>query len=124
LSLLGLDNIQMDDQERQAALKDWVLRGLVLASQSDMQTGILLDKLRKWIADQHPYHYNPNVSQIERIIKAVQAVQRAKAGHSLFDYDRQKKMVRCVDKGLLLWRANIKQDKLRSLVFHGEVLKA
>jgi pimeloyl-ACP methyl ester carboxylesterase len=122
LSLLGLDNIQMDDQEKQAGLKDWILRGLILASQSDMQTGILLEKLRQWIADQHPYHYNPNVSQIERIIKAVQAVQRFKAGHSLFDYDRQKKMVRCVDKGLLLWRANIKQDKLRSLVFYGEVL--
>jgi pimeloyl-ACP methyl ester carboxylesterase len=124
LSLLGLDNIQMDDQETQAGLKDWVLRVLILASHSDMQTGIPLEKLRKWIAAQHPYHYNPNVSQIERIIKAVQAVQRIKAGHSLFDYDRQKKMVRCVDKGLLLWRANIKRDKLRNLVFRGDVSEA
>jgi hypothetical protein len=118
ISLLGIENIQLNEQEKQAGLKDWVLRMLVLAPPAEMQKGIPLDKLRRWICDRHPTNYNPSVNQIERIIKAVQSVQLTKAGHSLFDYDRQQKTVRCVDKGLVLWRANTKLENVRNLVFH------
>jgi len=31
ISLLGIENIQLNEQEKQAGLKDWVLRMLVLA---------------------------------------------------------------------------------------------
>lgn len=121
LGLLGLENIQLNEREEEADLKNWVLRVLFCATAKDMRKGITLNRLRSMIRSKHPQHYHPTESQIERVIRAVQSAQLAKVGQGLFDYDRQEKIVRCVDKGLILWRTGTTPEKIEHLVFEGEM---
>lgn len=120
ISLLGLDDIELSEDERLAELKEWVLRTLVYAKADEMRKGITLDTLRSLISHKHPQHYHPSPGQIERIIKAVQSVQLAK-GQSLFDYDRQDKIVRFVDKGFILWRSGTDEVRIEDLIFEGKM---
>jgi hypothetical protein len=94
---------------------------LLSASAKDMRRGISLKKLRSLIRQRHPQRYHPTESQIERIIKAVQSAQLAKGGQSLFDYDRQEKVIRCVNKGIILWRTGTTPEKIEHLIFEGEM---
>uniref|UniRef100_Q07NT1 Uncharacterized protein n=1 Tax=Rhodopseudomonas palustris (strain BisA53) TaxID=316055 RepID=Q07NT1_RHOP5 len=121
IGLLGLEEIQLNEREEAEGLKDWVLRVLFCATAKEMRKGISLSKLRSMIRQRHPRHYHPTESQIERVIKAVQAAQLAKVGQSLFDYDRQEKTIRCVDKGLILWRTGTTPEKIEHLIFEGEM---
>jgi hypothetical protein len=121
LGLLGLEDIQLNERETEEGLKDWVLRVLFCATAKDMRKGITLKKLRTMIRQKHPQHYHPTESQIERVVKAIQAAQLAKVGQGLFDYDRQEKTIRCVDKGLIRWRTGTTPEKIEHLVFEGEM---
>jgi hypothetical protein len=51
---------------------------------------------------------------------AVQSALVAK-GQSLFDYDRTDKIVRCVDKGFILWRSGTSQERIEHLIFEGKM---
>jgi hypothetical protein len=114
-------DIELNDQEREQDLRAWVLRALIYANAKDIIKGISVRRLRTWIREMHPRNYNPSEGQIEKIIKGVQAAQHIRAGYSLFDYDRQDKMLRCVDKGYILWRTNTQLSKIKDLVFQAEV---
>jgi hypothetical protein len=46
LGLLGLEDIQLSEREREEGLKDWVLRVLFCVTAKDMRKGITLKKLR------------------------------------------------------------------------------
>jgi pimeloyl-ACP methyl ester carboxylesterase len=98
LGLLGLEDIQLNESEEQAELKQWVLRTLFCATPKDLRKGVTLNKLSSLIRSNHPQKYNPTESQLQRVLRAVQTAQLAKVGQGLFDYDRQEKIVRCVDK--------------------------
>lgn len=121
LGLLGLEDIPLNEREAEEGLKDWVLRVLFCASAKEMRRGITLKRLRSMIRLKHPQHYHPTESQIERVVRAVQTAQLAKVGQGLFDYDRQEKTIRCVDKGLILWRTGTTPEKIEHLVFEGEM---
>jgi pimeloyl-ACP methyl ester carboxylesterase len=121
ISLLGLQNIQLYEHERQEGLKDWVLRTLVCTGPKDLRRGISLKRLRALIRLKHPQNYHPTEGQIERVIKGAQSAQLAKSGQTLFDYDRREKVVRCVDKGFILWRSGTTPEKIEQLIFDGEM---
>jgi hypothetical protein len=121
ISMLGLEDVQQSESEREEGLKDWVLRTLICATAKELRRGISLRRLRSLIRQRHPQHYHPTESQIKRVIKAVQSAQVAKAGQNLFDYDRQEKIVRCVDKGLILWRTGTNPEKIEHLAIEGEM---
>ena len=55
------------------------------------------------------------------MLNYILAIQFAKGAPTLFDYDRLQRMVRCVDKGFILWRTGISVDKLQHLMFEGEM---
>jgi hypothetical protein len=120
ISMFGLEDIQLNEHEREEGLKEWVLRMLVYANAKEMRRGITLKRLRQLIRQRHPRKYQPSEGQIERVIKALQTAQLAK-GQSLFDYDRQEKVVRCVDKGLILWRTGTSTERIEHLIFEGEM---
>ena len=61
--------------------------------------------------------YFPTVGQIGRIVTHLQAAQNIKTGQKLFDYDRQEKIMRCVDKGYILWRLNQRLEKIKDMIF-------
>lgn len=124
LGLLGLEDIPLNEREAEAGLKDWVLRVLFCATAKDMRKGVTLTKLRSMIRQKHPQSYHPTESQIERVIRAVLAAQLEKMGQGLFDYDRQEKTIRCVDKGLILWRTGTTPEKIEHLIFEGEMPEA
>jgi hypothetical protein len=107
----------MKEQDSEQGLKDWVLQSLVSATATELQRGVSLRQLGKRIFQNHPRRYNPTEAQIERVVKAVQTSQLLRAGQSLFDYDRQDKVVRCVDKGLILWRSSTNPEKINDLIF-------
>jgi hypothetical protein len=117
INLLGSDSVPMNEQESEQGLKDWVLQSLVSATATELQRGVSLRQLGKRIFQNHPRRYNPTEAQIERVVKAVQTSQLLRAGQSLFDYDRQDKVVRCVDKGLILWRSSTNPEKINDLIF-------
>jgi pimeloyl-ACP methyl ester carboxylesterase len=121
ISLIELQNIPLYEHEKQAGLKDWVLRTLVCVSPKDLRKGISLKRLRALVRLKHPQSYHPTEGQIERVIKGAQSAQLAKSGHSLFDYDRREKIIRCVDKGFILWRSGTTPEKIEQLIFDGEI---
>jgi hypothetical protein len=121
ISLLGLEVEQLNEREREEGLKEWVLRMLISVSARDLRKGITIRKLRSLIRQKHPQSYHPSEGQIERVIRGFQSAQLVKLGQNLFDYDRQEKMVRCVDKGLILWRTGMSLEKIEHLVFEGEM---
>jgi hypothetical protein len=124
ISLLGLDDMELNEQEREEDLRDWVLRTIVFSPWTELSKGISLKRLRIAIRETHPKKYNPTEGQIERIIRALQASQHTRAGYNLFDYDRQDKTIRCVDKGFILWRRNTPFKRIRNLMLEGEVAVA
>jgi hypothetical protein len=117
MGLLGLEGIEQTEQEREEDLKGWVVRGLTYATAKDLREGLGLNRVRSLIRQHHPYKYQPSVGQIGKILQALQSAQNIKTGHSLFDYDRQEKIVRCVDKGFILWRTNQKLEKIKDMLF-------
>ena len=121
IGLLGLEGIEQTEQEREEDLKGWVVRGLIYAPARDVLEGLPLNRVRSLIRQHHPYTYQPSIGQIGRIMTALQAAQNLKTGHRLFDYDRQEKMMRCVDKGYILWRTNTRLDKIKDMVFERRV---
>jgi hypothetical protein len=121
ISLFGLDSVELQAQEREERLKDWVLISLLNVTPKDMQKGIPLKRLRSLVSRRHPQHYHPSENQIERVMKAILSAQLAQARQNLFDYDRQDKTVRCIDKGLILWRTRNGPDTIEHLVFEGEM---
>lgn len=121
IGLLGLEGIEQTEQEREEDLKGWVVRGLIYAPAKDVLEGLPLNRVRLLIQQHHPYKYHPTIGQIGRIMGSLQAAQNLKTGHRLFDYDRQEKMMRCVDKGYILWRTNTRLDKIKDMVFERRV---
>jgi hypothetical protein len=121
ISLLELQNIPLYEHEKQADLKDWVLRTLICVSLKDLRKGISLKRLRALVRLKHPQSYHPTEGQIERVIRGAQSAQLAKSGHSLFDYDRREKVIRCVDKGFILWRSGTPPEKIEQLIFDGVI---
>jgi hypothetical protein len=119
--LLGLEGIEQTDQEREEDLKGWVVRGLIYAPAKEMREGLPLNRIRSLISQHHPYKYQPSIGQIGRILHALQSTQNIKTGHSLFDYDRQEKIIRCVDKGFVLWRMNQKLEKIKDMFFDKQI---
>jgi hypothetical protein len=117
MGLLGLEGIEQTEQEREEDLKGWVVRGLTYATAKDLREGLGLNRIRSLIRQHHPYKYQPSIGQIGKILQALQAAQNIKTGHSLFDFDRQEKIIRCVDKGFILWRTNQKLDKIKDMLF-------
>jgi hypothetical protein len=116
-TLLGLEGIDQTEQERENDLKGWVIRALSYATANDLREGLSVSRIRALIRQHHPNNYQPSPGQIERILSALQSAQSIRTGHSLFDYDRQEKVIRCVDKGLILWRTNQKLDKIKDMLF-------
>jgi len=121
MSLFDLDDFQLSEREGEEGLKDWVLRTLVCATSKELQNGVTLKKIRSQIRQKHPEKYQPSEAQIERVIQAIQKTQLTKLGQTLFDYDRQEAVVRCVDKGFILWRQGTNPDKIEHLIFEGEM---
>ena len=103
IGLLGLEGISQTDVEQEKDLKGWVVRALVYAPGKELLEGLPLHRIRTLISQHHPTKYFPTVGQIGRIVTHLQAAQNIKTGQKLFDYDRQEKIMRCVDKGYILW---------------------
>jgi len=118
ISILGWNDVDMSEFERELGLRDWVLRALFFTEAKDIQKGVTLKKIASLIQVKHPKHYHPTENQVERVIRAVQSSQLAK-GQALFDYDRQAKLVRCVDKGYVLWRQKNQKASIEQLIFEG-----
>ena len=121
VSLMGIDDSQLHEYDREEGLKEWILRTLVTASAKEMLRRIKLKRLRTLIQRTHPRGYHPSERQTERVLNYILAIQFAKGAPTLFDYDRLQRMVRCVDKGFILWRTGISVDKLQHLMFEGEM---
>ena len=121
VSLFDLDDFKPSERESDEGLKEWVLRSLVCATPKELQNGVTIKRLRAQIRSRHPRNYHPTETQIERVITAVQSAQLARLGQNLFDYDRQEAIVRCVDKGFILWRTGTSPDKIEHLIFEGEM---
>jgi hypothetical protein len=116
-ALLGLEGIEQTEQEREQDLKGWVIRALSYAAAKDLREGLSVNRIRALIRQHHPNNYQPSPGQIERVLSALQSAQNIRTGHNLFDYDRQERVIRCVDKGLILWRTNQKLDKIKDMLF-------
>jgi hypothetical protein len=116
MAMLGVEGIEQSEQEKEEDLKGWVIRGLIYASAKEVRNGVPLNRIRTLISNHHPYKYQPSVGQIGRILASLQVIQNLKPGYSLFDYDRHEKIMRCVDKGYILWRASQRLDKIQDLV--------
>ena len=121
LSMFAISANEVYAVEQEQNLKEWVLRALVCSTGADMRKGITVRKLRSLIQQKHPQHYHPSEGQIERMLKAMLSRHLA-AGQSLFDYDRQEKCVRCVDKGFILWRMGTNEDRIEHLIAEGEAV--
>jgi len=122
IGLLGLlEGIDQTDVEEQKDLKGWVVRALVYAPGKELLEGLPLNRIRTLIGQHHPTNYFPTIGQIGGIVSSLQAAQNLKTGYKLFDYDRQEKIMRCVDKGYILWRYNQRLEKIKDMLFERRV---
>ena len=121
VSMFAVSAGEMYALEQEQNLREWVLRALVCSTAADLRRGITVRKLRSLIQQKHPQHYHPSEGQIERVLKAMLAKHIA-VGQNLFDYDRQEKCVRCVDKGFILWRMGTNEDRIEHLISEGEAI--
>jgi hypothetical protein len=94
---------------------------LVSSTAKELRNGITVRRLRALFQQKHPQHYHPSEGQIERVLKAM-LIRHIRAGQSLFDYDRLEKVVRCVDKGFILWRMGTNEDRIERLITEGEAV--
>ncbi|MBF0267364.1 MAG: hypothetical protein HQL44_02110 [Alphaproteobacteria bacterium] len=116
ISLMGIDGARLHEQEEKEDLLKWVIRSLVFCGHSELRRGIPLNTLRANIQKYHPRQYHPTANQIERILLFIQSAQNKNMMNTLFDYDRQDKVVRCVDKGYILWRENTHIDSIKDFL--------
>jgi hypothetical protein len=121
LSMFTVDKSEMYDLENEENLSEWVLRILVSSTAKELRNGITVRRLRALFQQKHPQHYHPSEGQIERVLKAM-LIRHIRAGQSLFDYDRLEKVVRCVDKGFILWRMGTNEERIERLITEGEAV--